>query len=203
MRPQDIACLSSVLLCAASCVSGCSRAPEPASHAAADVAAAPFDESLELLGISFRVSSPNRVTGNALAIAPAGLENDNSPIERPIGGVVRGAEVADLDVDGSPEIYVYVVGAGAEARGELVAFSANRKKSLSVIALPELSAAASDGYRGRDEFAVLENVLGRRFPIFGKDGNPAAPTGRMRQLQYKLEPGEAGWLLRLDRTTEF
>jgi len=25
----------------------------------------------------------------------------------------------------------------------------------------------------------------------------------MRQLQYTLVPGEAGWLLKLDRTTDF
>jgi len=27
--------------------------------------------------------------------------------------------------------------------------------------------------------------------------------GRTRQLQYKLRPGEAGWMLRLDRVVEY
>jgi hypothetical protein len=50
--------------------------------------------------------------------------------------------------------------------------------------------------------AVVEDVLARRFPIY--DGAvPPSPTGRMRQLQYKLKPGEAGWVLVLDRVTEF
>jgi hypothetical protein len=59
---------------------------------------------------------------------------------------------------------------------------------------------AADGYQGRDEFAVLEGVLGRRFPIHDEAG---APTGRIRQLQYTLTAGEAGWILKADQILEF
>jgi len=59
---------------------------------------------------------------------------------------------------------------------------------------------AADGYRGQDEFAVLEGVLGRRFPIHDEAG---APTGKMRQLQYTLNAGEAGWVLKIDKILEF
>ena len=31
----------------------------------------------------------------------------------------------------------------------------------------------------------------------------AKPSGKMRQLQYKLKAGEAGWLLKLDKATEY
>ena len=31
----------------------------------------------------------------------------------------------------------------------------------------------------------------------------ATPGGKMRQLQYKLVPGEAGWQLKFDRMDEF
>jgi hypothetical protein len=163
-----------------------------------------FQEDFELQGVSFRVSSPNVPSGNTLEIVPAGLEIDNTPINRAIDGIVTGAEVADINADGSAEVYVYVTESGTAARGLLIAFSANKKKSLSEIYLPELTddAKASQGYRGHDEMAVVEGVLARRFPIY--DGaDPPAPTGRMRQLQYKLKPGEAGWVLLLDRVTEF
>jgi len=57
--------------------------------------------------------------------------------------------------------------------------------------------------RNRDDFAVVENSLVRRFKTY-KDGNSnAVPTGKMRQLQYRLHAGEAGWKLRLDQVTEF
>ena len=59
---------------------------------------------------------------------------------------------------------------------------------------------AADGYLGQDEFAVLEGVLGRRFPIHGDGG---ALTGKTRQMQYRLAAGEAGWTLKPDRITEF
>jgi len=59
------------------------------------------------------------------------------------------------------------------------------------------------GYRGHDEFAVVENSLARRFPIFPVEPGDTKPTGKMRQLQYKLQQGEAGWLLKVEKTTEF
>jgi hypothetical protein len=62
---------------------------------------------------------------------------------------------------------------------------------------------ASNGYMGHDEFAVVENILARRFPIYRDSDANAKPTGGMRQLQYKLIPGEAGWTLKLDRLVEF
>jgi hypothetical protein len=69
-------------------------------------AGASFDRTLELQGIGFRVRSANQGSINTLYIIPAGLEIDNSPIERTINGTVTGAEAADLNGDGSPEIYV-------------------------------------------------------------------------------------------------
>jgi hypothetical protein len=56
---------------------------------------------------------------------------------------------------------------------------------------------------GHDEFAVLENVLGRRFPVYKEGDANSEPSGKTRQLQYKLTPGEAGWVLQLKDITEF
>lgn len=169
------------------------------------VGAAPaaFDETLELQGIRFHLKSDGQGSTSTLTIVPSGLEIDNAPIVKTIDGRVSGAEVADLDADGSPEIYVYVTSAGSGSYGSLVAYAANRRKSLSDIVLPPLTEEAAKGYMGHDEFAVLEGVLGRRFPIYRDSDSNARPTGGMRQLQYRLVPGEASWQLRLDRTSEF
>jgi len=181
-----------------------SASPAPASAAkAASAPHAPFDQTLELLGISFHVTSPNSAAGNSLKIVPSGLAIDNTPISRDIDGVVTSAEVGDINADGSPEIYVYVTAPGSDARASLVAYSANNKKSLSEIYLPPLDGTANaKGYQGHDEMAVVETVVARRFPIYGA-GDPPVPTGRTRQLQYKLKPGEAGWVLNLDRVVEY
>ena len=164
--------------------------------------AAPFDKKEELQGISFHVTSPNKAAGNAVRIVPAGLQIDNSPIEMDITGIVTGAELADINADRSPEIYIYVLEPGPEKRMSLVAFSANKKKSLSAINLPALSETkgADKGYCGNDDMAPVEGTFLRRFPICDKNKQP---TGKTRQLQYKLKPGEAGWQLKLDKRMEY
>lgn len=166
--------------------------------AAATVPAESFQKSLELNGIRFQVLAD----AGRVRIEPSGLEVTNEPIDRPIDGVVTDAEVADLDADGSPEVYVYLRSRDAAAKGTLVGWSGNKRKSLSEIFVAPLEddAAASKGYRGGDEFAVLEGRIGRRFPLYAEDGTA---TGKMRQLQYRLATGEAGWRLVVDRSVEF
>jgi hypothetical protein len=181
-------------------------ATKAATAAAGMVSAgAAFDRVLELHGITFRVTSANSDGANVVRIVPQGLEIDNSPIERRINGVVTGAEVGDLNVDRSPEVYVYVREPGSAARSVLVAYAANRRKSLSEIYLAPVAEnpALSKGYRGHDEFALVENVLAQRFPIYRNGDTDNKSTGGMRQLQYKLVPGEAGWVLKLGRKVEF
>lgn len=160
-----------------------------------------FDQVLELQGISFHVTCPNEGSINQLEIIPAGLEIDNSVIKREIDGTVTGIQVADMNGDGSPEIYVYVHSAGSGTYGELIAYSANNKKSLSEIYLPPLADDAENfkGYMGHDEFIVIEGYLVRRFPVYADGDTNINPTGGTRQLQYKLIPGEASWILELDK----
>jgi hypothetical protein len=151
--------------------------------------------------------STGRSTSDRLASAAKTFDAinaiDNTSIDVDVAGHVVGAEVADLNVDRSPELYVYVRGPAPEQRGTLVAVSANNRKSLSFINLPDLSThtGASKGYQGHDDMAVVEGSFVRRYPLFA--GDPPRPTGRTRQLQYKLARGEASWVLKLDRMLEY
>ena len=164
-----------------------------------------YQETLSLLGITFRIESVSTAGERELVITPKGLEIDNSVIRKPIKGRVTKAEIANLNADGSPEIYVYIMLPEKEARGKVIALSANKKKSLSEIHLPELTTGDPKlkGYRGHDDFAVVEGVFVRRFPIYNGGENDAKPTGGTPQFQYKLKVGEAGWILRLDKTVEY
>lgn len=165
--------------------------------------AAPFEQQQELLGISFHISSPNRLAENSVRIEPKGLQIDNSPIYRAIDGTVIGTDIGDINVDLSPEIYVYV----KDAKGSvsLIAYSANKKKSLSDIYLPPFleNPKLSKGYRGHDDIAVVEGVVALRFPIYNDADSDDKPTGGWRQLQYKLTQGEASWVFKLDKVLEF
>jgi hypothetical protein len=157
-----------------------------------------FTQKLSLHGISFAVSSQ----GNTLRIVPSGLKKDNSPIERSIEGMVTGADIGDINVDKSPEIYIYVK---AKDNTSLIAYSANKRKSLSEIYLPPFAddPKLAKGFRGGSDIALVENVVAQRFPIYKDGDSDGKPTGGTRQLQYKLKAGEAGWLLKLDKTVEY
>ena len=54
---------------------------------------------------------------------------------------------------------------------------------------------------GHDEFAVIENSFARRFPVYNEGDANCCPKGGIRQLQYKLVPGEATWQLKLVKST--
>jgi hypothetical protein len=184
----------------------------PASAPAADAPAVPpvaraaaFDSTFELLEVRFHVVGAADGSVGRLTITPSGLEIDNSPMTQEIDGTVTGAEVADLNVDQSPEIYVYVRSAGPDARGRVVAYAANRRKSLSQVYLPPVTenAKAANGYKGHDDFAVVENTFVQRFPVYTDTAANATSTKGTRQLQYKLKPGEAGWMLKLDKVVDY
>jgi uncharacterized protein len=179
------------------------RAPAPERRALASPGA-PFEATLSLQGIRFRVTATNAGSLNTLSIHPAGLELDNSPWSGEIDGAVTAAEVADLNGDGSPEIYVYVTSAGSGSYGSLVAHSSNRRKSLSPIHLPPVTddPRASRGYMGHDRFEVVGQVLRRRFPVYRSGDVNAKPTGGVRELSYRLVAGEAGWILKLERVVD-
>jgi hypothetical protein len=195
-------------LCLVACSSpdaGSVRPPPVAPATPPPAAPAAFDRTFEMQGVTFQVRCPNASSTNLLTIVPSGLTGDNRPLTQEVDGTVTGAEVADINSDGSPEIYVYVQSAGSGSYGTVVAYSANKKKSLSMIHLPPVSEnpKLSKGYMGHDAFAVVETRFVQRFPVYRPGDTNASPTGGMRQLHYKLVPGEAGWVLKLDRVEEF
>ena len=141
---------------------------------------------------------------NQLRIQPSGLAVDNNEIRAELDGTAYRAEIADLDHNGWPEIYVFVSSAGSGSYGSLAAYAVNNGKSITPIYLPPLeqSPEVMDGYMGHDKFSVAKNRLLRSFPIYRQDDSNAAPTGGTRQVQYRLEPGEAGWVLSLERSVD-
>ena len=122
-----------------------------------------------------------------------------------IDGMAYSAEIADINVDERPEVFVAVASAGSGSYGSLVAYVVEADLSLSPIALPELGEDpdASRGYMGHDKFAVIEGSLVRRFPVYQQGDVNAEPTGGTRNLVYKLEQQGEQWQLRLDRSYDY
>ncbi len=168
-------------------------------------AAPGFQKRLELQGLAFDISATAEGSINTVTVTPHGLSQQKTPVTSEIDGTVTGAEIDDLDANGFPEVYIYVTSAGSGSYGSLAAWAVNRGKSMTPIILPPVadSPTLSKGYMGHDEFAVVEGNLVQRFPLYGDLDTNARPTGKTRQLQYKLKAGEAGWVLRLDRSVEY
>ena len=164
-----------------------------------------FQKTLTLQDITFEITTVGEGSVSDLIIQPNGLEIDNQKIVLEIDGQVVNAEIEDLNSDGFPEILVYTVSAGSGSYGNVIGYSVNNGKSMSQIYFPEISENkdASAGYMGHDEFAVVETSLVRRFPVYKSGDSNSDPTGGTRQIQYKLQDGEASRLFVIDKISEY
>jgi hypothetical protein len=153
----------------------------------------------------FKLHATSGSSLNSLTITPFGLETEHATLSLELDGTAYLAELADLDSNGWPELYVYAISSGSGSYGSLTAFAVNGGKSATPIYLPPINSdpAASEGYQGHDEFRVVENRLVRRYPVYKYTDTNAEPSGGTRQLQYRLVAGEAGWQLDVDRIANY
>jgi hypothetical protein len=163
-----------------------------------------FDKVMKLKGITFHVQATNEGSLNQLTLTPSGFEGSNEVVKEEIDGSVVDAEVADLNSDGFPEVYIYTTSAGSGSYGALLAYASNSNKSMTPIYLPPLEEdkKLSQGYMGHDKFSIDKNSLLRKFPIYKKGDSNAEPTGGTRQITYELIAGEAGWILKVKKSTD-
>lgn len=141
-------------------------------------------------------------TNGQLSVQPIGFDKDNTKITQSIEGEITNAEIGDLNIDGFPELMIYTRTKDANHMGTVIGFSSNKGLSVSQISIPSIKdkAEASKGYNGNDEFAIVESGFSQRFPIVDAKNQP---TGKMRQIQYKLKDGEASRILVVDKVIEF
>ena len=136
-------------------------------------------------------------SNNTISIFSPNLKYSNKPILKKIDGEIIYSEIADMNSDGNPEIYIYTNSLRNKKNyAELTAFSVNNGVSLSEIYLESLNEnkKALENFEGNDEFRVVETTLVRRFPIKGN---------KTKQIQYKLISGEASWQLKVDKILEY
>jgi uncharacterized protein YidB (DUF937 family) len=157
------------------------------------VMAAPFKQSLALQGVSFSVNASGDGSQQTLLVTTTGKGKRWPVIRETVDGQVVGTEVQDFNRDGLPELLVYLTSAGSGSYGSVLSWVTTKKGTLQPINMPDLSGLTAKGYQGHDSFAVVEETLSRRFPIYKPGDTNAKPTGGLRQVNYKLVPGEASW----------
>lgn len=165
-----------------------------------------YIKTLSLQNISFFMDAKLVDGKKILTITPTGLSIDNRPFTHDITGQsIVDAEIEDLNKDGFPEIMIYTQSDGSGSYGDVIAYSVNNGKSMSQITFPRTAEnkEINEGYSGHDEFALVEHSLAQRFPIY-KDGDTnAKPTGKSRQVEYKLKDGEASRVFVVHSVVEF
>jgi hypothetical protein len=159
----------------------------------------PFSKNLSLQGYDFEVKADNSGEFSMITITASGLESSD-PMIMEAEGDVRNAEIEDLDSDGYPEVVLYSF-SGDNDYGHVYGVTVLSGKSLGMLALPQesMDSEVMQGYEGHDEFTLIETYLGRRFPIY-ENGND---TGKLRDISYKLQPGETGKVFVLHQVNEY
>ncbi|TDG11900.1 hypothetical protein E2F43_16165 [Seongchinamella unica] len=157
---------------------------------------------LSLAGTQVVVSSAGSGSLNSLTVRVVGT---SANVSEEVDGVAYRAQIADLDSDQRPEVYVAIASAGSGSYGSLVAYVVNDDLTLERIVLPELGEdqAVSDGYMGHDDFAVEETSLVRRFPLYLPGDVNAQPSGGTRNVVYQLEKSGGQWRLTRTRISDY
>ncbi|GAB3558980.1 hypothetical protein [Spirosoma fluminis] len=111
-----------------------------------------------------------------------------------IDGAVAGAEVADLDGNRFPELYVYSASEGSGSFGRVYGwqFLLERKADVSLV---NWNLNAADGYMGHDSLWVERDVLCRKYPVYQFGDANAEPSGGVRMMRYRLRPAGEGFAL--------
>jgi hypothetical protein len=151
-----------------------------------------FYKELSLQNIFFKISATGTSSKQKVTIETDDLQQKDQIVETEIEGRVVNAEIEDLNLDGYPEILIYTVSAGSGSFGNVIGYSVTNENSIDSIYFPEISQnpRINKGYKGHDNFVIVETNLNRSFQLYNERDSKAQPTGYIRQIQYKLVDGE-------------
>lgn len=162
------------------------------ASASAQVEFPKMDSTLKIGKVGYRVECRNRkVDVNQLDIRPIGFSSEARPVSFLLRGRVARAEIDDLNGDGYPDLVLYVYTDSSGIYGTVYAFVSKGNKSIAGCTLPDpmMDGQINSGYRGHDQFSLLQGYLLEKFPIY-KAGDPAdKPTGGTRAILYQLVHG--------------
>lgn len=158
-----------------------------------------FDTSIKVGKVGYRVSCNNKNPERNIAnISPIGFDKSIRDFSFEIKGRIHKAEVDDLNRDGYPDLVFYIFNHDSIPKGNVVAISSEKNENVAPIIFPDIydDPKLRIGYKGDDEFFLLEGSLMRRFPVFPVEGADTTATKEpgtlMRQIQYTVVPGERG-----------
>lgn len=158
----------------------------------------PFDSFKKNLGFQqhqFEVSTSESGAIRELVIKVSRDNKQLIVIRQKTDGWVVNAEAADLDRNGSPEIYIYASTYGSGSFGKIYAFEFF-PTSFDAIRTEPLLPMLAEGYMGHDAFKIENGQLIREFPIYRAGDTNVRPTGGSRKIWYELREIEKKLVLK-------
>lgn len=111
-----------------------------------------------------------------------------------VDGAITGAEVADLDNNRFPELYIYSTSDGSGSFGRVYGWQFFPERKVDIVPANWRN-AMPQGYMGHDSLWVERNMLCRRFPIYQPGNANAEPSGGFQIMRYKLRATGAAFSL--------
>ena len=153
------------------------------------------DSTVKIGKAGYRVICNNKnADKNELNVKPVGFDNTAREMAFFVKGRVKRIEIEDLNNDGFPDLLVYLYTGENGIFGTVYAFMSEENKSCLPVPLPDvmLDGKLKDGYKGHDEFSLLEGSLMQQFPLYKEGDEPDKPTGGRRVIQYRVVKGDGG-----------
>lgn len=165
--------------------------------ATAQVPARRYDSTMKIGKAGYKVTCTNRnPEKNTINISPIGFDNTVRDFSFEIKGRILKSEVDDVNRDGYVDLLLYVYNGDTLNKGSVICISSEANNSVVPIGFPDIvdDPKLREGYRGFDEFLLMEGILNRRFPLFTTDSTGSKPTGKTRQVIYRVVSGEKNTL---------
>jgi hypothetical protein len=153
-----------------------------------------IDTTMMVGKTGFKVSSRNReIASNMASIRPIGFESPaNQSMNIPVRGRVSGVQVDDLNNDGVADLIMFIYTDSAARHGTVWALMSDGNKAIVPCAMPDpaLDGKINKGYKGGDQFSMMEGTVLQKFPIFKTGDTDSLPTGGNRVVLYNV--GKSG-----------
>lgn len=167
-----------------------------------------IDTTMRVGKAGYRVFCTNKnPEKNNLSITPVGFESGSREVTLELKGRILATESDDLNNDGFPDLVLYVYSSDVNGYGKVFGVYSDKNQGIRPIFFPDImdDVKLSVGYKGHDEYSLVEGNLMRRFPVYQKvDSVNTAPNGMMRQIQYRVVPMEPeGFKFKVLRSFEF
>lgn len=155
----------------------------------------PFERTLHFNVYTFTVETPDTGTIQTASVKAWRGQLLLTDFRLSIDGSIVGVEVADLDGNRLPELYVFSQSSGSGSFGRVYGWQFLPERKADITPL-NWHLPADTGYMGHDSIWLDQSILCRQFPRYRPGDANASPTGGTGMTRYQLHPAGQGFVLK-------